>query len=122
MNEDANIFWNINQQKNVEFPSPKVSDAKKKITEKDEGTTYKKLLCIAFDLAITISYLDISYYRFVYHDDIFTQQDNNVKIRLLNLINKICEEYKFQYIISVVHSDLSIENGKHKDFSENEKY
>lgn len=89
---------------------------KKKDTSKDEGTTYKKLLCVAFDLAILCTYNTESYFRFVYHDDVLSQQDNGIKNRLLELINKISERFDLQYILSVIKSDLP------HDESENIKY
>lgn len=106
--EEAQISWHINKEGNVEFPSPKVFDkaTKNKETAKDEGTTYKKMLCVAFDLSILSSYNNQSYFRFVFHDDVLSQQDNGIKIRLLELINKICSEYKLQYLLTVIKSDL----------------
>jgi uncharacterized protein YydD (DUF2326 family) len=106
--EEAQISWHINKEGNVDFPSPKVFDkaTKNKETAKDEGTTYKKMLCVAFDLSILSSYNNQSYFRFVFHDDVLSQQDNGIKIRLLELINKICSEYKLQYLLTVIKSDL----------------
>jgi uncharacterized protein YydD (DUF2326 family) len=57
-----------------------------KETAKDEVNTYKKFLCVAFDLAILCSYNKESYFRFVYHDDVLSQQDNGIKTRLLALV------------------------------------
>ena len=119
MNEEARISWKINTNDNVDFPSPIIEDVKKNITAKDEGTTYKKILCIAFDLAIITSYLDKSYFKFIYHDELLSQQDNNVKIRLLNLIKKLCLQYDFQYIISVIKSDLPTDNDECIQFVNN---
>ena len=65
-----------------------------KILQKIEGNTYMKLLCVAFDLSILCTYNKESYYRFVYHDDVLSQQDNGIKIRLLELINDITKKYK----------------------------
>ena len=64
------------------------------------------MLCVAFDLSILTSYNNQSYFRFVFHDDVLSQQDNGIKIRLLELINKICSEYKLQYLLTVIKSDL----------------
>lgn len=121
MDEDANITWNINSKDNVDFPPPKVHDKKNKITAKDEGNTYKKLLCVCFDLAILTSYSNQSYFRFVYHDDVLSQQDNGIKERLLKLVNKLCLEFNIQYIISVIKADLPMnEKDELIYFNENE--
>ncbi|SHE50906.1 Uncharacterized protein YydD, contains DUF2326 domain [Mariniphaga anaerophila] len=51
MNENAVLSWKINTNNNVEFLSPKVKSKinDKLDTAKDEGNTYMKLLCVAFE-------------------------------------------------------------------------
>lgn len=111
MDEDARMSWSINSNDNVDFPPPKVHEkvGEKLVTAKDEGNTYKKILCVAFDLAILASYNNESYYRFVYHDDVLSQQDPGVKHRLIKLIKELTEIYDLQYILSVIKSDLPID-------------
>ncbi|MFA6977731.1 MAG: DUF2326 domain-containing protein [Ignavibacteriaceae bacterium] len=111
MNENAVLSWNINSNNNVDFISPKVKSKfdDKLDTAKDEGNTYMKLLCIAFDLAILSTYNQESYYRFVYHDDVLSQQDNGIKTRLLKLIDELTKKYELQYILSVIKSDLPVD-------------
>ena len=108
MDEVARISWKINTNNNVEFVPPKVHSKKEeqKETAKDEGNTYKKLLCVAFDLAILTSYNSESYFRFVYHDDVLSQQDNGIKNRLIELVKQLTTQFDFQYILSVIKSDL----------------
>lgn len=123
MNENALLSWNINKENNVEFIPPKVKskDNHEEDTAKDEGNTYMKLLCVAFDLAILTAYNKESYYRFVYHDDVLSQQDNGIKTRLLELIDQIFKEYKIQYILSVIKSDLPVDkNEKYIEFPEDQ--
>lgn len=111
MDENALLSWNINKEDNVGFIPPKVKskDNQEEDTAKDEGNTYMKLLCVAFDLAVLTAYNKESYYRFVYHDDVLSQQDNGIKTRLLQLINNIIRDYNLQYILSVIKSDLPID-------------
>lgn len=108
MDEDVRIAWKINTNNNVDFIPPTVQtrDDSKKDTAKDDGRTYKKILCVAFDLAILCSYNEESYFRFVYHDDVLSQQDNGIKNRLLNLIRDLVSKCDLQYILSVIKSDL----------------
>jgi len=108
MDEVARISWKINTNNNVEFVPPKVHSKleEQKETAKDEGNTYKKLLCVAFDLAILTSYNSESYFRFVYHDDVLSQQDNGIKNRLIELVKLLTNQFNFQYILSVIKSDL----------------
>lgn len=111
MNENAVLSWNINSNNNVNFISPKVKSKidDKLDTAKDEGNTYMKLLCVTFDLSILSTYNHESYYRFVYHDDVLSQQDNGIKTRLLKLIDDLTKKYKLQYILSVIKSDLPVD-------------
>lgn len=108
MDEDAYISWAINSNNNVDFKSPKVrtKDELTRDTAKDDGRTYKKMLCVVFDLAILVAYNTESYFRFVYHDDVLSQQDNGIKIRLLDLIRALVLKFDLQYIFSVIKSDL----------------
>jgi uncharacterized protein YydD (DUF2326 family) len=108
MDEDTYISWSINSNNNIDFKSPviRTKDKLSKDTAKDEGRTYRKILCVIFDLAILVSYNKESYFRFVYHDDVLSQQDNGIKIRLLKLINNTMSQYDIQYILSVIKSDL----------------
>ncbi len=123
MNENAVLSWSLNTNNNVDFIPPKV---KSKIDEnmdtaKDEGNTYMKLLCVAFDLSILCSYNEESYFRFVYHDDVLSQQDNGIKIRLLELVDEITNKYNIQYILSVIESDLPVsETNEIQKFNENQ--
>jgi len=90
-------------------------------TAQDKGFTYRKLLCMAFDLAILINYRNQSYYRFVYHDDAFANEDNRIKLRLLKVVREVCEKYDLQYICSVIKDELPRDDsGKFVEFSEEE--
>jgi uncharacterized protein YydD (DUF2326 family) len=123
MDENAVLSWNLNSNDNVNFIPPKVKSKvnKDKDTAKDEGNTYMKLLCVAFDLSMLCTYNKESYYRFVYHDDVLSQQDNGIKIRLLELIANITKKYKIQYILSVIKSDLPQDiSNEIQNFSEKE--
>jgi uncharacterized protein YydD (DUF2326 family) len=108
LNEVTYISWSINNNNNVDFKPPviRTRDQMSKDTAKDEGRTYRKILCVVFDLAILVAYNVESYFRFVYHDDVLSQQDNGIKLRLLNLIKSITTKYDIQYILSVIKSDL----------------
>lgn len=112
MDEDAYISWALNSENNVDFKSPKVrtKGEQTKDTAKDEGRTYKKMLCVAFDLAVLTAYHAESYFRFVYHDDVLSQQDNGIKNRLLNLVRQLVQQYDLQYILSVIKSDLPVDD------------
>lgn len=112
MDEDARMSWSVNNSNNVDFPPPKVQDKAdlEQDTAKDDGRTYKKMLCIAFDLAVLCAYNEESYFRFVYHDDVLSQQDNGIKTRLIQLVRELSAQYDFQYILSAIRSDLPVDS------------
>lgn len=122
MNEDAYISWSLNTNNNVDFTPPKIKTKDSSIdTAKDEGKTYRKILCVMFDLAVLISYNLETYFKFVYHDDVLSQQDNDIKRRLLGLIRNLSLQYDFQYILSVIKSALPTdENDKPIFFDKDE--
>ena len=74
-------------------------------TNQDEGVTYKKLLCIAFDLALILAHDGKGFPTFVYHDDAFGSLDNRKKESLRNVMRK-CADRGVQQVVTVIDSDL----------------
>ena len=64
------------------------------------------MLCVAFDIALLVSYSSHSFYRFVYHDGVLEGLDDRVKQRLIMVAQRICSEYGLQYILSLIDSDI----------------
>ena len=104
---DTNSIISIKQNvdSNVEFAADYQTTAHITTSEAD-GTSYKKLLCVAFDLALLISYSSHSFYKFVYHDGVLEGLDDRVKQRLITITQRICSEYGLQYILSLIDSDI----------------
>lgn len=100
LNENALIKISPNSNYNIDF-SPEFPNS-----VKDAGATYYKTLCVAFDLAILINYRNKSHFRFVYHDDVISGDDNGVKSRLIEVIREICERYDIQYIFSAIKDNI----------------
>ncbi|MCL2245654.1 MAG: DUF2326 domain-containing protein [Lentimicrobiaceae bacterium] len=109
VNSNALIAIKLNKQGNVDFMADYLN-LDKIITSEAEGTSYKKLLCMAFDLALLIHYSKNSFFRFVYHDGIIEGLDNRIKIRLLDKIKSICNDYNIQHIITLIDSDIPAQN------------
>lgn len=104
---DTNAIISIKQNSdaNVEFEADYQTIAHVTTSEAD-GTSYKKLLCVAFDIALLVSYSSHSFYRFVYHDGVLEGLDDRVKQRLIMVTQRICSEYGLQYILSLIDSDI----------------
>lgn len=121
LNTNALLSLKQNKQGNVEFEANIQNPKDLTITAEDYGTTYRKLLCMSFDLSILIHYANQSFYRFVYHDGVLEALDDRKKIKFLSLIRRICSKYNLQYILTLIDSDLpKDENGKIIKFSDNE--
>jgi len=106
LSTNALISLKQNNKGNVEFDANIQNPENLTITEEDYGMTYRKLLCMAFDLSILIHYANKSFYRFVYHDGALEALDDRKKVIFLNFIRKICEDYRLQYILTLIDSDL----------------
>ena len=102
---NAIISIKQNTDGNVEFEADYQTLTQITTSEAD-GTSYKKLLCVAFDLALLIHYSKHSFYRFVYHDGVLEGLDDRIKQRLLNVTQRLCKEYNLQYILTLIDSDI----------------
>ena len=72
---------------------------------KDKGTSFKKLLCIAFDMAIARYYAEQGYSLFIYHDGILESLDNNPKRNLLNVIREY-SQFGIQHFITLLSDEV----------------
>lgn len=114
LSEIALLSLRINNQNNIDFNEPKVQNKQnsKLTTQQGDGFTYGKLFCVCFDLALLTTYNKQSFFRFVYHDDVFANQDNRLKLKLLNLTKNICETYDLQYIFTIIKDDVPYDKDK----------
>jgi uncharacterized protein YydD (DUF2326 family) len=93
-----------NQAGHLEFKA-EILDESGNATSADLGHTYRKLLCIAFDMAVLCAHLDDKFPRFVYHDGVFESLDDRKKENLLAIIRRYAE-LGIQPIITLIDSDL----------------
>lgn len=99
-----------NHEGHLEFKAD-ILDESGNATSADMGHTYKKLLCIAFDLAILRAHLHEKFPRFVYHDGVFESLDDRKKENLLGVLRKYAE-LGLQHIITMIDSDLPVRTDK----------
>lgn len=67
-----------NKEGHLEFNAD-ILDEAGNATSADLGHSYRKLLCIAFDMALLRAHLDQKFPRFVYHDGVFESLDDQKK-------------------------------------------
>ncbi len=102
--EQAVLSMTLNKKGGVEFRA-ELMGTSGAATSGDKGTSYRKLLCIAFDLAILRAYRDVSFPRFVYLDGALEQLEPRTRGNLI----EIFREYAgvgIQPVISLLDSDL----------------
>ncbi|MGA2395845.1 MAG: DUF2326 domain-containing protein, partial [Candidatus Lustribacter sp.] len=74
-------------------------------TSADKGHSYRKLLCIAFDLAILRAHLDQKFPRFVFHDGVFESLDDRKKAKLMDVMRQY-SAMGIQQVITSIDSDV----------------
>jgi uncharacterized protein YydD (DUF2326 family) len=108
-----------NRLGHVEFKA-EILDDSGNATSADLGHTYRKLLCIAFDLAVLRAHLSVLFPRFVYHDGVFESLDDRKKENLLRVFRAYAD-LGVQPIITLIDSDLPPPSGEAEPvFSESE--
>src|SRR5699024_10179800 len=98
LSSDVNVYGNIDFKTSF-------LDGTGLSTSEDDGFTYKKLLCVAFDIAVFSSYLPEPFVRFTFHDGALENLDVRKKHRLLEVMRAQSEK-GLQQIITVIDSDL----------------
>ena len=93
-----------NQLGHLEFKA-EILDESGNATSADLGHTYRKLLCVAFDMAVLRAHLDDKFPRFVYHDGVFESLDDRKKENLLAVIRDYAG-LGIQPVITLIDSDL----------------
>lgn len=93
-----------NQLGHLEFKA-EILDESGSTTSADLGHTYRKLLCVAFDLAVLRAHLNENFPRFVYHDGVFESLDDRKKENLLTVFRRYAN-LEIQTVITLIDSDL----------------
>ena len=107
-----------NKEGHLEFKA-EILDESSNATSQDLGHTYRKLLCIALDLAVLKAHLDVNFPRFVFHDGVFESLDDRKKEKLLTVIREYTD-LGLQSIITLIDSDLPSRTGSTNSFFEQE--
>ena len=93
-----------NQKGHLQFRA-EILDESGNSTSAATGHTYRKLLCVAFDLAILRARHDEKFPHFVFLDGVFESLDNRKKEKLLSVIRQY-SSLGIQSIITLIDSDL----------------
>jgi uncharacterized protein YydD (DUF2326 family) len=104
IDRQALLSVSINKEDHLEFKA-EILDESGNATSADMGHTYKRLLCIAFDMAVVRGHINDRFPRFIYHDGIFESLDDRKKENLLGVIRKYAD-LGIQHIVTLIDSDL----------------
>jgi uncharacterized protein YydD (DUF2326 family) len=102
----ALLYVDQNGEGNIDFHAEFTDSETDLHTEEARGTSFRQLLCIAFDLAILISHAKEPFFHFVYHDGGLERLQNKLKLALLKIIRETCAEHDIQYIFSAISEDI----------------
>ncbi|WP_246256349.1 DUF2326 domain-containing protein [Pseudarthrobacter oxydans] len=94
----------LNGEGHVDF-SAEILNQKDTATSQGRGNTYKKLMCMAFDLAVLSAHLGSGFPRFVYHDGAFESLDSRKKEKLVEVYREHAA-LGIQIIMTAIDSDL----------------
>jgi len=107
LNHEGIFFFQVNSSNNLDYKiSLGLAGQKGVASSQGEGTSYKKLICALFDLALLRVYEDIPFFHFVYHDGMLEALDDRKKLAFLDVVREQVNSRKLQYIMTVIASDL----------------
>ena len=106
INRKALLSVSPNQQGHLEFKA-EIMDEAGNATSADMGHTYRKLLCVAFDMAMLRAHFDEKFPRFVYHDGVFESLDDRKKKNLLVALRRYAD-LGIQSVITLIDSDMPV--------------
>lgn len=104
LDHKALLSVSVNKNGHLDFKA-EILDDSGNATSADMGTTYRKLLCFAFDLAVLRAHLNVKFPRFIYHDGVLEALDNRKKEKLLEVIRRYAD-LGIQPVITLIDSDL----------------
>lgn len=105
LNKGALISCIQNDYGNIQFSADFLNEEGNQTSE-SSGYSYKKLLCIAFDLAVNVAYLNSSFPHFIYHDGALETLDIRKKKAFIELVRELSGD-GLQYIFTMIDSELS---------------
>ncbi|MEN3930448.1 DUF2326 domain-containing protein [Microvirga sp. W0021] len=107
LNHDGIFYFRVNSNNNLDYEiSLGLTGQKGVASSQGDGTSFKKLTCALFDLALLRVYEDIPFFHFVYHDGILEALDDRVKLSFLEIVREQVSHRKLQYIMTLIASDL----------------
>jgi uncharacterized protein YydD (DUF2326 family) len=108
LHRNAILYAKQNDIGNLDFHAEYLDSSSESETQERQGTSFRKILCMAFDLAVLVNYSQKPFFHFVYHDGALEQLESKRKLALLSVIRKVCSNHGLQYIFSVLEEELPL--------------
>jgi uncharacterized protein YydD (DUF2326 family) len=106
LHRTAVLYVNQNKSGNIDFHAEYTDSESDEETQERRGTSFRKILCIAFDLSVLINYSKERFFHFVYHDGALEQLESKRKLALLSAVRTACNDHDIQYIFSAIEEEL----------------
>lgn len=114
LDQSALLNVQLNKQGHLEFSVEMLGQGGMN-TSAGDGHSYKKILCVAFDLALLRAFQGDLYIRFVYHDGIFESLDDRRKRKLVEVLRRHAN-LGLQLVVTMIDSDLPSTEAGPEDF------
>jgi uncharacterized protein YydD (DUF2326 family) len=105
LNKDGVLVTEQNLEGNLEY-SAGLLNGLGRITGESDGHSYKKMLCIGFDIAVAVAYSKNDFVRFLYHDGGLETLDDRKKIEFIEYVRTATSLFGIQYILTTIDSDV----------------
>ena len=103
LNKEGVLFVTLNDSGNFEFRAEYQDSGQN--TNESLGNTYRKFLCLAFDLAIARVYFNKNFPKFIYIDGVFDGLDDRKKDLLLEVLREY-SNFGIQIIATTINSEV----------------
>ncbi|WP_193041088.1 DUF2326 domain-containing protein [Pseudomonas sp. K2] len=105
LNKDGVLITEQNAEGNLEY-SAGLLNGLGRITGESDGHSYRKMLCIGFDIAVAMAYSKMEFVRFLYHDGGLETLDDRKKIEFIEYVRTASSLSGIQYILTTIDSDV----------------
>lgn len=107
LSHEGIFYFNVNSSNNFDYTiGLGLNGQTGKTSSQGDGTSYRKLVCALFDLALLKVYENSSFFHFVYHDGVFEGLDDRKKEALLDVVRERTAGNRTQYILTLIEADL----------------
>src|SRR5207248_2122911 len=106
LNLEGLFYFEVNKSDNLDYTVGLSLPGQTGPSSQSKGTSFKKMVCALFDLALLKVYADLPFFHFVYHDGVLEGLDHRQKRAFLSVVREHIASKKTQYILTLIDSDI----------------